>query len=132
MTIEVRKVVLESVTDASGMRALIDEGVFGADEVIAVVGKTEGNGGVNDYTRILADRAFRDVLMESGTRPFETVKESPMVWSGGTDGILTPHATVFARVADDPEPTDEPRLAVGYAMCEVILRAVSGRAAMGE
>ncbi|MGV9866164.1 ring-opening amidohydrolase, partial [Rhodococcus koreensis] len=28
----------------------------------AVIGKTEGNGGVNDYTRIIADRAFREVL----------------------------------------------------------------------
>ena len=50
MPIEVRKVVLEGVSDASGLAALIDEGVFTADEVIAVVGKTEGNGGVNDFT----------------------------------------------------------------------------------
>ena len=82
MAIEVRKVVLESVTDASGMRDLIEQSVFKADEVIAVVGKTEGNGGVNDFTRILADRAFRDVLMDLGTRPLEDVKEIPMVWSG--------------------------------------------------
>ena len=28
-----------------------------------------------------------------------------MVWSGGTDGILTPHATVFARNAETrPRP----------------------------
>ncbi|MGB5731715.1 MAG: ring-opening amidohydrolase, partial [Acidimicrobiia bacterium] len=47
MAIEVRKVVLESVGDASGLAALIDEGVFDADGVVAVVGKTEGNGGVN-------------------------------------------------------------------------------------
>lgn len=128
--IEVRKVILESVTDASGLRALIEEGVFTADEVIAVVGKTEGNGGVNDYTRILADRAFRDVLMDLGGRPFEAVKEIPMVWSGGTDGILTPHATVFARVADEKDPTDEPRLAVGFAMSDVILPEDIGRPAM--
>lgn len=132
MAIEVRKVVLESVTDASGMKSLIDQGAFGADEVIAVVGKTEGNGGVNDFTRILADRAFRDVLMELGTRPLEEVKEIPMVWSGGTDGILTPHATVFARVADDANPSNEPRLAVGYAMSEVIHPEDIGRPAMVE
>jgi len=96
MAIEVRKVVLESVGDASGLAALIDDGVFDADGVVAVVGKTEGNGGVNDFTRILADQAFRKVLMEKGTRPVEDVDEIPMVWSGGTDGILTPHATIFA------------------------------------
>ena len=130
MAIEVRKVVLESVSDASGLAELIDKGVFEADGVIAVVGKTEGNGGVNDFTRILADQAFRKVLMDKGSRSEEVVKEIPMVWSGGTDGILTPHATIFARV-DDSEPAgDEPRLAVGYAMSDVILPEDIGRPAM--
>jgi len=130
MAVEVRKVVLESVGDASGLAGLIDDGVFGADGVVAVVGKTEGNGGVNDFTRILADQAFRKVLMEKGTRPVEVVDEIPMVWSGGTDGILTPHATIFAKVADDGPASDEPRLAVGYAMSDVILPEDIGRPAM--
>ncbi len=130
MAVEVRKVVLESVSDASGLAALIDEGIFDADGVVAVVGKTEGNGGVNDFTRILADQAFRRVLMEKGTRPVEEVDEIPMVWSGGTDGILTPHATIFANVADDGPASDEPRLAVGYAMSDVILPEDIGRPAM--
>ena len=132
MAIEVRKVVLESVGDASGLAALIDEGVFDADGVVAVVGKTEGNGGVNDFTRILADQAFRKVLMDKGTRPIEEVDEIPMVWSGGTDGILTPHATIFAKVADEGPASDEPRLAVGYAMSDVILPEDIGRPAMVE
>ena len=132
MAIEVRKVVLESVGDASGLAALIDEGAFDADGVVAVVGKTEGNGGVNDFTRILADQAFRKVLMEKGTRPVEEVDEIPMVWSGGTDGILTPHATIFAKVADEGPASDEPRLAVGYAMSDVILPEDIGRPAMVE
>ena len=132
MAIEVRKVVLESVGDASGLATLIEEGVFDADGVVAVVGKTEGNGGVNDFTRILADQAFRKVLMEKGTRPVEEVDEIPMVWSGGTDGILTPHATIFAKVADEGPASDEPRLAVGYAMSDVILPEDIGRPAMVE
>ena len=132
MAIEVRKVVLESVGDASGIAALIDEGVFEADGVVAVVGKTEGNGGVNDFTRILADQAFRKVLMDKGTRPVEEVDEIPMVWSGGTDGILTPHATIFAKVADEGPVSEEPRLAVGYAMSDVILPEDIGRPAMVE
>ncbi|MBV9594661.1 MAG: barbiturase, partial [Actinobacteria bacterium] len=71
--IEVRKVPLHSVTDASELARLIDEGVLDSDRVIAVIGKTEGNGGVNDYTRIIADRAFREVLVEKGTRPIQDV-----------------------------------------------------------
>ena len=66
--IEVRKVPLHNVSDASELAKLIDDGVIEADRVIAVIGKTEGNGGVNDYTRIIADRAFREVLLEKGTR----------------------------------------------------------------
>jgi len=130
MAVEVRKVVLESVSDASGLAALIDEGIFDANDVVAVVGKTEGNGGVNDFTRILADQAFRKVLMEKGTRPAGEVDDIPMVWSGGTDGILTPHATIFANVADDGPASDEPRLAVGYAMSDVILPEDIGRPEM--
>jgi cyanuric acid amidohydrolase len=131
MAIEVRKVVLESVADGSGLDAAIGKGVFAADEVIAVVGKTEGNGGVNDFTRILADRAFRDVLMAKGTRPIEEINEIPMVWSGGTDGVLCPHATVFARTAETGDPS-ETRLAVGFAMSEQILPEDIGRPAMVE
>ena len=54
---------IRNVSDASGLAELVDEGVIDADRVVAVVGKTEGNGGVNDYTRIIADRAFREVLV---------------------------------------------------------------------
>ncbi|MEP7022001.1 MAG: ring-opening amidohydrolase, partial [Pseudonocardiales bacterium] len=43
--IEVRKVPLHNVTDASELVKLIDDGVLEADRVIAVIGKTEGNGG---------------------------------------------------------------------------------------
>lgn len=129
--IEVRKVPILSVSDASGLATLIDEGVIEADRVVAVIGKTEGNGGVNDYTRIIADRAFREVLVEKGSRPLEEVRQIPIVWSGGTDGIISPHATVFATVApDEVEQTEEPRLTVGFAMSEQLLPEEIGRVAM--
>jgi len=125
--IEVRKVPIHSVADASELAKLIDDGVMQADRVIAIIGKTEGNGGVNDYTRIIADRAFREVLVEKGADP-EKVKEIPVVWSGGTDGVLSPHATIFATT--DAEPSDEPRLTVGFAMSEQLLPEDIGRTAM--
>jgi cyanuric acid amidohydrolase len=129
--IEVRKVPILNVSDASGLADLIDSGVLAADRVVAVIGKTEGNGGVNDYTRIIADRAFREVLVDKGTRTAEEVRQVPIVWSGGTDGILSPHATIFATVpADDVQASDEPRLTVGFAMSEVLLPEDIGRTAM--
>ena len=131
--IEVRKVPILNVSDASGLAELIDKGVLEADRVVAVIGKTEGNGGVNDYTRIIADRAFREVLVEKGSRSAEQVKQVPIVWSGGTDGVISPHATVFATVpADSVEATDEPRLTVGFAMSEELLPEDIGRVEMVE
>ena len=125
--IEVRKVPIHSVADASELAQLIDDGVMQADRVIAIIGKTEGNGGVNDYTRIIADRAFREVLVEKGADP-DAVRQVPIVWSGGTDGVISPHATIFATT--DAEPTDEPRLTVGFAMSERLAPEDIGRTAM--
>jgi len=129
--IEVRKIPIHSVADASELEKLIDNGVLEADRVIAVIGKTEGNGGVNDYTRIIADRAFREVIAAKGTRSAQDVQEIPIVWSGGTDGVISPHATVFATVPDDRVVlSDEPRLTVGYAMSERLLPEEIGRTPM--
>ncbi|MGE5791546.1 MAG: ring-opening amidohydrolase, partial [Bacteroidota bacterium] len=131
MAIEVAKVVLKSVQDASGMEACIKAGQFTADEVVAVIGKTEGNGGVNDFTRILADQAFRGVLMRHGKRTADEVKKIPMVWSGGCDGVITPHATVFAQNGKTG-PASKARLAIGTAMSPKILPEDIGRPAMVE
>jgi barbiturase len=131
--IEVRKVPIHSVADASELAKLIDDGVMAPDRVIAIIGKTEGNGGVNDYTRIIADRAFREVLVEKGA-PADQVSQVPIVWSGGTDGVISPHATIFATVdaaADDPS-RNEQRLTVGFAMSEVLMPEDIGRVAMVE
>ena len=136
--IEVRKVPLRHVSDASGLTELIEDGVIEADRVVAVIGKTEGNGGVNDYTRIIADRAFRDVLVAHGTRSPAEALQVPIVWSGGTDGVLSPHATIFATLPPEeaerrggaPAGSDEPRLTVGFAMSETLLPEDIGRRAM--
>lgn len=57
------------------------------DDVIAAVGKTEGNGCVNDFSRPLAARAWESVLPASAIT----------VMSGGTEGVLTPHINLIVR-----------------------------------
>src|SRR5271167_2610836 len=131
MAIEVAKVELKNVQDASGMEALIGKGQFRADEVIAVIGKTEGNGGVNDFTRILADQAFRAVLKKLGSRSEKEIASVPMVWSGGCDGVITPHATVFAR-NDRKGDASKSRLTIGTALSATLLPEDIGRLAMVE
>jgi ring-opening amidohydrolase-like protein len=129
MAIEVAKVELKTVQDASGVEDLIKAGKFTADQVIAVIGKTEGNGGVNDFTRILADQAFRRVLTKHGKRSEAEIHNVPMVWSGGCDGVITPHATVFAR-NDKTGPASQSRLVIGTALSVELLPEDIGRPAM--
>src|SRR5262249_20690650 len=129
--IEVRKVPLHHVSDASELAKLIDDGVLEADRVIAVIGKTEGNGGVNDYTRIIADRAFREVLTAKGSRSAAQVKQIPIVLSGGADRGIRPPPPIFATMpAEAAEASDEPRLTIGFAMSERLLPEDIGRTAM--
>jgi barbiturase len=54
-----------------------------------------------------------------------------MVWSGGCDGVITPHATVFAR-NDKSGPASQSRLAIGTAMSAELLPEDIGRPAMVE
>ncbi len=131
MAIDVRKIEIKSVMDAAGLDEWVASGEVSADEIVAVIGKTEGNGGVNDFTRILSDQAFRGVLMKHGTRSEAEVKEIPMVWSGGCDGVITPHAVAFAR-NDATGPADQDRIVMGVAMSEELFPEDIGRPAMVE
>jgi ring-opening amidohydrolase-like protein len=131
MAVEAAKIEFKNVQDASGLEACIARGQFSADEVIAVIGKTEGNGGVNDFTRILADQAFRRVLQKHGKRSEAEIAAIPMVWSGGCDGVITPHATVFARNGKTGQ-SSKSRLAIGTAMSAELLPEDIGRPAMVE
>jgi ring-opening amidohydrolase-like protein len=131
MAIEVAKIELKTVQDASGLEQCIAQGQFTADQVVAVIGKTEGNGGVNDFTRILADQAFRRVLNEHGDRSEAQIAHIPMVWSGGCDGVITPHATVFAKTPKSG-PASASRLTIGTALSKELLPEDIGRPAMVE
>ena len=67
MAIEVAKIELKTVQDASGLEACIARGQFTADEVIAVIGKTEGNGGA-------AGRPFCVTVDLEGAPPVVTTR----------------------------------------------------------
>ena len=82
-----------------------------------------------DNWRILADQAFRRVLLKHGTRSEAAIHNVPMVWSGGCDGVITPHATVFARNSKTG-PASKARLVMGTAMSAVLLPEDIGRPAM--
>lgn len=115
MRIGVDKVLMNSPSDVSGLERLIDQGTIDPGEIVALIGKTEGNGGANDFTRGFATLSFSLALARRlGISAEEVARRIAFVWSGGTEGVLSPHATVFTRRAGGS--TGEKRLALGIAV----------------
>lgn len=78
--------------DVAGLLAAIEAGDIQPKGVIAVIGKTEGNGCVNDFTRAFAARAVADALA-----PYRKDGPPVLVMSGGTEGALSPHVLVIEQ-----------------------------------
>lgn len=101
--------------DVAGVVALIRSGAVAADEIVAIFGKTEGNGCVNDFTRQLAVMALEGALAPAlGCAPEAVGARVALVMSGGTEGGLSPHLLVLARREAAPAP-NATALAVGTA-----------------
>jgi cyanuric acid amidohydrolase len=110
------KIGMRAPDDVSDAASLLDGGVFRAEHVVAILGKTEGNGGVNDYTRALATLSFQLLLAERSGQPVSAIaRRVPIIWSGGTEGLMSPHATIFTREPDRGAAGGAKRLAVGTA-----------------
>jgi cyanuric acid amidohydrolase len=98
--------------DVSGLAAMLR--ARPECEVVAVMGKTEGNGCVNDFSRMLASRAYGDVLRTGAPKGTGTLP-AVLIMSGGTEGVLTPHVTVFVRRPVAPTDRPGPALVCGAA-----------------
>jgi cyanuric acid amidohydrolase len=100
------------------------------------VGKTEGNGGVNDFTREYAIAALCNALSPRlKLAPREVEARIAFVMSGGTEGVLSPHITVFARSSRTQrlgDASSEKRLSVGVAHTRDFLPEEIGRDAQIE
>jgi cyanuric acid amidohydrolase len=116
MSIGVFKIAMSNPGDVAGLAALLDDGRVDPATVVAVIGKTEGNGGANDFTRGFATLSFALLLARRlGLSPEEVQKRIAFVWSGGTEGVLSPHATIFTRAPDAVTPGAQ-RLALGIGL----------------
>ena len=99
--------------DLSALAAFISRGEVRAAQVRAVIGKTEGNGGLNDFTRGYFTQTLMGLLArETGEAAEAVAARLPCVLSGGTEGALSPHYLVFS-VSD--EASDGAGLAMGTA-----------------
>lgn len=92
--------------DLSAFDRAIETGEINPDNLVAVIGKTEGNGCVNDFSRGLATLAWKNRLGSKAAN-------ISLVMSGGTEGGLVPH-WITLEVMEETEgncPTS-PALAV--------------------
>ncbi|GAA2359573.1 ring-opening amidohydrolase [Dactylosporangium salmoneum] len=112
--------------------ALLDTGELRAEDIRAVLGKTEGNGCVNDFTRGYATFAYSAALAARlGITAQEVRERVAFVMSGGTEGVMSPHVTVFAMREVDATPAgQDKRLAIGVAFTRDFQPEELGRTAM--
>ncbi len=111
MRAHVYRVAAAGPDDVSGVEALFAAGLR-PESVVAILGKTEGNGCVNDFTRGFASRSFEALFARHG------VTGVCLVMSGGTEGALSPHWTVFSR--EKSEAPAGRALAIGTARTPVL------------
>lgn len=130
--------------DTAEIETLFDTGEVDPARVVAILGKTEGNGCVNDFTRAFAVQSLSFMLARRlDDSPQAVAERVAMVMSGGTEGALSPHFLVLATgEADTAHPGGA--LAIGTAftppfepeqigrMAQVEATAAAVRAAMAE
>lgn len=101
-------------SDVSEVAAAIDSGILDPQTIVAIMGKTEGNGGRNDFTRDLATMAFQQLL-----RPYfvnsDRLSRIIFSFSGGCEGVITPHWIVIT-VAKTPASKAEGKKSLAIAV----------------
>jgi cyanuric acid amidohydrolase len=126
---QVFRLAMSGPSDVSALRELFDKGALDPAHVAAVIGKTEGNGGVNDFTRGYFTQSLMLLMAERlGLTIEEATLRTPCVLSGGTEGVLSPHMSVFARVPSRTLPA-APALAIGVAFAAEVPAEEVGRVA---
>jgi cyanuric acid amidohydrolase len=128
--VDVHRVPCRGPADLSAVQALVDRGLLDPTTIVAVMGKTEGNGCVNDHTRDFASTSWCHFLAPHlQCAPEAVAQRVALVMSGGTEGVLSPHFTVFTRRWVPASGFREKRLAVGMAHTRDFLPEEMGRMA---
>jgi cyanuric acid amidohydrolase len=125
---DVHRLPMRSPDDMRALEAAINRGDIDAKNIVAILGKTEGNGCVNDFTRAFAVRALQQTFAAHIDQ--KAVQEIAMVMSGGTEGALSPHMIVFETrltAGDDATASFETSLALGRARTPVLASEHLGR-----
>ncbi|MGU3493267.1 ring-opening amidohydrolase [Xanthobacteraceae bacterium A53D] len=124
-TAKVHRISAAAPDDVSGIASAIAEGTIAPAGIVAIFGKTEGNGCVNDFTRGFAVQSLSMLLRQ---HLGEAAKDVCLVMSGGTEGGMSPHWLVLER--GEPVEGSAPALAFGRAHTEPLPPEDLGR--MGQ
>lgn len=126
--LEVHVIPTDAPDDMSGLETLLETEQFSVDQLICLLGKTEGNGCVNDFSRGLATMAAERTLgAYSPTAPAEINDDVMLIMSGGTEGVMTPHLTAFSHLPPTTPRNTEPRLVGGTTRTTAFDPAEIGR-----
>jgi cyanuric acid amidohydrolase len=130
-SVGVIRIATKGPGDVSGLMSMIGSGAIDPASILAILGKTEGNGGVNDFTREYAVAALCTALApQLDLSAHEVEQRIAFVMSGGTEGVLSPHITVFTRQeAERPAGVSGKRLSIGMAHTRDFLPEELGRSA---
>jgi cyanuric acid amidohydrolase len=128
MRADVHRFSLKDPSDVSGLATAIDQGIVDPTKIVAVIGKTHGNGLVNDYTRgYLMLCLSRLIAARTGEPEEKIVARVPFVFSGGVEGVLSPHYSVFTVDRDAPQGDGDKALAIGVAFTPPLKPSDVGR-----
>jgi cyanuric acid amidohydrolase len=125
---KVHRISAAAPDDVGGIETAIAAGRIDPNGVMAVLGKTEGNGLVNDYTRGYAAAALTQLFQRH--LPPDQATQICLVMSGGTEGGMAPHWTVVERAEGEGAPG--PALAIGRAHSPPLAAEHLGRMAQVE
>jgi len=134
-SVGVVRIATKGPGDVSGLVKMIEQGEIDPKAILAILGKTEGNGGVNDFTREYAVSALCAALAPLlDLSPHAVEQRIAFVMSGGTEGVLSPHITLFTRhdVAQAPAGLSGKRLSIAMAQTRDFLPEELGRRAQIE
>ncbi len=131
MDVKIYRIAMSGPEDVSGLKELVDKGEIDPTEIVAVLGKTEGNGCVNDFTRGYATQSFKLYLSKALDKTTDEIgKIVAFVMSGGTEGVMSPHATIFTKKEIEAEENDEKSLALSVGFTKEFLPEEMGTLVM--
>mmetsp|Transcript_5848 Transcript_5848/g.11443 ORF Transcript_5848/g.11443 Transcript_5848/m.11443 type:complete len:383 (-) Transcript_5848:90-1238(-) len=101
-TARVHRIPHSSPDDVQGLERAVQAKQIHVPSIVAILGKTEGNGCVNDFTRAFAVQSLKTWLGKYLKDTPQDIDKVCLVMSGGTEGGISPHWIVL-EVRDSTE-----------------------------